>query len=152
MLIEVYIVNSCFEVWKNVISKNKSYRRFIGYMRPKIQKCSNIQYEWKFSFMENTSFCFLNSTDTTTQPPDSTKSIHVEIVSRNANKTDKNGFAIKGDIAMIPILYGVFISISFFCTMCIIYRKGRKRFLLTCFVYLEKKEKNKIRKCSSKTE
>lgn len=79
---------------------------------------------------------FLNSIDTTTQLQDTTKSIHVEIVStidittssteENVNKTfKKNGPAINDEVTMIPILYGVLISISFFCIACIIYRKGK---------------------------
>lgn len=72
-------------------------------------------------------FCFFNSTDTTTQPPETTKLIQVEIVSRNAHKTlKKNEFAINDEMTMIPILYGILTSIAFFCVVCIIYRKGRK--------------------------
>lgn len=68
---------------------------------------------------------FFNSIDTTTQPPETTESIHVEIASMNANKTlKKNEFAINDEVTMIPILYGALISISFFCIACIIYRKG----------------------------
>lgn len=80
---------------------------------------------------------FLNSIDTTTQLPDTTKSIHVEIVSRkdittssakeNVNKTvKKNGLANNDEMIMIPILSGVLIPISFFCIACIIYRKGKR--------------------------
>lgn len=80
-------------------------------------------------------FCFLNSNDTTTQPPETTKSIQVEIVSRNANQTlEKNKVAIDDEMTMIPVLYGVLISISFFCMVCIIYRKGRKLIFLIFFV------------------
>lgn len=80
-----------------------------------------------FFYGENVFFCFFNSTDTTTQPPETTKSIQMEIVSRNANKTLKKDYsAINDEIVMIPILYGVVISISLFCIVCIIYRKGRK--------------------------
>ncbi|XP_065925447.1 uncharacterized protein [Magallana gigas] len=84
-------------------------------------------------------FCI--SSDTTTQLQETTKSIHVELVSRNyittssteenVNKTvKKNGPAINDEVTMIPILYGVLISISLFCIACIIYRRGiqfRKR-------------------------
>lgn len=85
-----------------------------------------------FFYGENVFFCFLNSTDTTTQPPETTKSIQVEIVSTIANKTlEKNDSAINDEIAMIPILYGVLISISLFCMVCIIYRKGRKLIFFT---------------------
>lgn len=71
--------------------------------------------------------CFLNSIDTTTQLPETTESIHVEIASMNENKTlIKNEFAIIDEVTMIPILYGVLISISFFCIACIISRKGKR--------------------------
>lgn len=85
---------------------------------------------------------FLNSIDTTTQLQDTTKSIHVEIVSKkdittssaeeNVNKTvKKNGPAIKDEVTIIPILYGVLISVSLFCIACIIYRKGKICILIT---------------------
>uniref|UniRef100_A0A8W8IGG9 Novel STAND NTPase 3 domain-containing protein n=1 Tax=Magallana gigas TaxID=29159 RepID=A0A8W8IGG9_MAGGI len=80
--------------------------------------------------------CFLaepscKGIDTTTQPPETTKTIQVAIASMNANKTlIKKEFAIKDEVTMIRILYGVLISISVFCIACIIYRGGiqlRKR-------------------------
>nr|XP_034329546.1 uncharacterized protein LOC117690194 isoform X2 [Crassostrea gigas] len=79
--------------------------------------------------------CFLaepscKGIDTTTQPPETTKTIQVEIASMNANKTlENNEFANNDEMIMIPILSGVLISISF-CIACIIYRRGiqfRKR-------------------------
>lgn len=80
---------------------------------------------------------FLNSIDTTTQLQDTTKSIHVEIVSKkdittssaeeNVNKTvKKNGPANNDEMIIIPILSGVLIPISFFCIACIIYRRGKR--------------------------
>lgn len=77
--------------------------------------------------VEKSFVLFFNSIDTTTQPPETTESIHVEIASMNENKTlIKNEFAIKDEVTMIPILYGVLISISFFCIACIISRKGKR--------------------------
>lgn len=79
-------------------------------------------------------FCFLNSIDTTSQPPETTESIHVEIASMNANKTlKKNEFAINDEVTMIPILYGVLIFVSFFSIACIIFRKGKRYNSFTYF-------------------
>lgn len=77
-----------------------------------------------------------NSTDTTTQPPETTKPKGVEIVTRNDRTTalteekvndtlKKNDSANNVGMTMIPALYGILVSISFFCMGCIIYRKGR---------------------------
>lgn len=90
-----------------------------------------------FCISKQTLTLFLNSIDTTTQLQDSSKSIHVEIVSKkdittssaeeNVNKTvKKNGPANNDEMTLIPILYGVLTSISFFCIVCIIYRGGKR--------------------------
>lgn len=81
-------------------------------------------------------FLFFNSLDTTTSLPETTKTTHVKIVTRNYSTTAStdekkpetltyNFYFIYDEIFIMPILAGVLIPIILFSMLCVISRKGK---------------------------
>lgn len=92
-------------------------------------------------------FSFFNSSDTATSLPETTKTTHIEIVTRNYSTTAStdektiqtqpyNDYVIYDGIFMMPIFAGVLIPIIIFCMLCIIYRKGKTVGIVFFWFYL----------------
>lgn len=77
-----------------------------------------------------------NSPDTETNLQETTKAIHVEVVTRKyittASTDEKSNQTLTYDdsviydeINILPILAGILIPITIFCMICVIYKKGK---------------------------
>lgn len=81
-------------------------------------------------------YIFFNSPDTKTHLQETTKAIHVEIVTRKYITTASTGeksnqtltyddSVIYDEINILPILAGILIPITTFCMIFVIYKKGK---------------------------
>lgn len=128
------------------------YQTINYYYRTMLQYTYSVIWMWLFFNS------YFYSPDTATSPQETTEATHVEIVTRNyitttstihvenvtmnysttASPNEKGNLKYKNsvifdEIVMMSMFAGVFISITIFCILCVIYKKGKTLDLVGVF-------------------